>query len=47
MTEFQLKQIAHAALSLWAARAVNGTDTDADAEFQRAVSQVVAETASE
>ena len=32
---------------LWAARAINGTDDDAEREFQRAVSQVVAETASE
>ena len=47
MTEFQIKQIAHSALVLWAARAINGSDDDAEREFQRAVSQVVAETASE
>ena len=47
MTEFQLKKIAAAALVLWARRAVNGSDDDADAEFQRAVTLIIAETASE
>ena len=47
MTEFQIKRLAHAALQLWAARAINGSDDDAEREFQRAVSEVVATTASE
>ena len=36
LTEFQIKQIAAAALVLWARRAVNGPDDDADREFQLA-----------
>ena len=47
MTEQQIRSLARAALGLWAARAINGTDDDAEREFQRAVSQVVAETTSE
>ena len=42
MTEQQIRQLAHAALSLWAARAVNGTDADADAAFLHEVSQIIA-----
>ena len=45
MSETQVRQLATAALVLWAARAINGTDDDAERAFQRVVSQVVAETA--
>ena len=47
LTEFQIKQIAAAALVLWARRAVNGPDDDADREFQLAVPLIITETASE
>ena len=47
MTEQQVRALARAALSLWAARAINGTDDDAEREFQRAVTQTIAETATE
>ena len=47
MTEQQIRQLAHAALQLWSACAINGSDDDAAREFQRVVSQVVATTASE
>ena len=48
MTEIQdQKALAAAALVLWARRAVNGPDEDADREFQLAVPQIIAETTSE
>ena len=47
MNETQIRALARAALQLWSTRAVNGSDDDADREFQRAVTQIIAETASE
>ena len=47
LTEIQLKQIAAAALVLWARRAVNGPDDDADREFELAIPLIITETASE
>ena len=47
MNEQQVRQLAHAALVLWSACAIHGSDDDAAREFQRVVSEVVATTASE
>ena len=47
MTEIQVRALAKAALGLWAARAVNGSDDDADRAFLHEVTQIIVATGGE